>query len=1169
MKFCQDCNAYTSNHSSHKKSNIHKINCLLRTEFDNVQLIATAFKNRIASYRVNPDSSDIIMPELFLSSISSTVCNIIKTLLITHKSIKANFELFVLYKLPKNDEISLKSFNTKYTPILQSTDLKSLFEEFSKNLMSKCMEFELSESGWTIEAINHLELNIAKYNPLRAGHFIPLPTSIVRTKSCLNIHNTDSHCFLWCIIAQIYPAKCNPNRVTSYPHYSKVLNVSGMSFPPTFEDIKRFEKQNTNISVNIYGLEKNNTVTGPLYKTSQRKLMHVNLLLLNKQNKTHFVLIKNFEKLVHKQLTKHKCKIHLCDECFLYFDSEAKLESHDCARMQTILPEINSKLRFSHPERSQRIPIVIYGDFESLLREYSDKNKSRHVQNVQIHEATCFAYYICCESNPELNDFVSYRGPNCSKKFVNSIYKDIERLYKILNISKEMTPLNSEEQSSFNSAAVCYICKKKFCSSDYKVYDHDHFTGKYRGPAHNSCNLNNRKCNFIPIIFHNLSGYDCHLFIKELASVCGRINLIPKNKEKFISFTKFFPIDMQKSAQLKFIDSFNFLSSSLDHLAQTLNPEDLKHLRTFFPDENLFRLCLRKGVYCYDYVDSWKKYKETQLPEQSNFYNKLTSESITNEDYNHALTVWQNFGIKNLGEYTELYLKCDVLLLCDVFEKFRSMSLNYYGLDPCHYVSSPSLSWDAMLLLTSIELDLITDIQIYQFLENGIRGGLSQCSLRYAKANNKYLPNFNEEDPNSFLVYLDCVNLYGYAMMQQLPYKNFRFLKQKELRSFDINSISPNSNEGYILEVDMQYPRNIHDEHSDLPFAAEKLTVPISSNSSNKKLVANLYDKYKYVIHYLHLQECLRNGLVLLKIHKILAFSQKAFLEPYISLNTSLRQKATSDFERDFFKKQNNSIFGKTIENKRKQVDVKLVNVWKDNFNSTNKVCGAEKYVSAPNFKNLAIISDNLVAIQLRPTKVILDRPIYVGFTILELAKSHLYNFHYSVMKKIYKDNNIKLCYTDTDSLLYLIYTEDFYKDMKDNIKYFDTSNFPENNIYHIPKANKQIPGYFKDELGGDIITEFIGLKAKLYCVNTLKSAIKKAKGVKKHITKKLTIEKYRDILNSKKTHRDTMYVIRSKNHILYTQKMNKLILSGNDDKRQMCEDMYKTLPWGHYSNFF
>lgn len=1168
MKFCEDCNVHVSKYSSHKKSNIHKTNCLLRTEFDNVQLIASAFKSRIASYRINPHSKSIISPEIFLSDISSTVFNVVKTLLNKHKSIKLNFELFVMYRLPKNDEVSLKSFNTKYTAIVQSSNLQAIYEEYSRKLINKCTEFELSESGWAIEAINHLEINIAKYNPLRAGTFVYLPKNIASTKSCLNIHNTDSHCFLWCIMAYMYPTKRNPNRTSSYPHFSKILNVTGMSFPPTFEDIKCFERNNTNISVNIYGLEKNNTVTGPLYKTSQKKLMHVNLLYINKNNKSHFVLIKNFEKLVHRQLTKHKSKIHLCDECFLYFDSEEKLNNHDCARMQAILPEENSKLRFSNPERTQKIPIVIYGDFESLLREYSDKRKSEHVENIQIHEATCFAYYICCESNPELNDLVSYRGPNCAKKFVDSISKDIQRLYEILNVYKDMNPLTNDEQKSFNSAMQCYICKKNFTYVDCKVYDHDHFTGKYRGPAHNSCNLNNKICNFIPIIFHNLSGYDCHLFINELSNVCGRINLIPKNKEKFISFTKIFPIDTQKAAQLKFIDSFNFLSSSLDHLSKTLNPKDFKHLRTFFKEDNLFSLCLRKGVYCYDYVDSWEKYEETQLPDRSNFFNKLTSESITNEDYNHALKVWEKFGIKNLGEYTELYLKCDVLLLCDIFEKFRSMSLNHYGLDPCHYVSSPSLSWDAMLLLTNIELDLISDIQIYQMIENGIRGGLAQCSLRYAKANNKYLPNYNKEELNSYLIYLDAVNLYGFAMSQQLPYKNFRFLKDDEIQSFDVNSISPDNEEGYILEVDIHYPHNIHDEHSDLPFAAEKLSVPICNNSNNTKLVANLYDKYKYVIHYLHLQQCLKNGLILLNVHRILAFSQKKFLEPYISLNTSLRQKATSDFEKDFFKKQNNSIFGKTIENKRKQVDVKLVNVWKDNCNTTNKICGAEKYVSAPNFKNLAIISENLVTIQLQPTKVILDRPIYVGFTILELAKSHLYNFHYSIMKKIY-ENKIKLCYTDTDSLLYLIYTEDFYKDMKHHIQYFDTSNFQENNIYHIPKANKQIPGYFKDEMGGDVITEFVGLKAKLYCVNTLNSTIKKAKGVKKPVTKKLTIDKYRDILKHETTYRDNMYVIRSKNHKLYTQKINKLVLSGNDDKRQIQKEKYNTLPWGHYSTIF
>lgn len=297
----------------------------------------------------------------------------------------------------------------------------------------------------------------------------------------------------------------------------------------------------------------------------------------------------------------------------------------------------------------------------------------------------------------------------------------------------------------------------------------------------------------------------------------------------------------------------------------------------------------------------------------------------------------------------------------------------------------------------------------------------------------------------------------------------------------------------------MHYPLEIHDDHSDLPFAAEKFVPP---GKKCAKLIANLYDKYKYVIHYHHLKECLDNGLTILKIHKILSFHQRAFLAPYILLNTMLRQEATSEFERDFFKKQNNSIFGKTIENKRKQADVKLVTVWNDVLNKTNKLCGAEKYVSAPNFKNLSVITESLVAIQLELTKIVLDRPIYIGFSILEISKTHLYHFHYTVMKRMYPDS-LQLCYTDTDSLLYLVNTKDFYEDMKKNIKYFDTSNI-DGDQYNMPKVNSKIPGFFKDEMGGNIISEFVGLRAKLYCIDSKTSSIKKAKGIKKSVTKNL-----------------------------------------------------------------
>ena len=499
---CNECKVYVSNFTSHKKSNLHKSNCLINTKFDNVQVIATAFKNRIRSYRVNPIAKGThLTPELFLNSVSGSVFELIKISLEKHAALKINVELFVSYTQPKNNETAIKSFNTLYFTIFRNTDIIELYSNYIENLVTKCSEFELSESGWTIDSISHLELNINKYNPLRAGTYVTLPAKIRNTKSCVNIQNKDDYCFLWSVIAHMYPASRNINRVSSYPHFRNILNTKGMSFPPTLDDLKIFEKNNPNISINVYGLERNNDVLGPLYKTPKRKMTHVNLLLIEQNDKSHFCLIKNMEKLLHRQLTKHTSKIHLCEECFIYFDTEQKLYSHDCSRVKTVLPEPNSTLSFSHYERTQRVPIVIYGDFESLLLEYSDKGKSHNIKNIQVHEATCFAYYICCPSKPELNEYVSYRGPNCAKKVIETIAKDVKKLYKLLTANCEMQTLSAEEEYSLKNAKFCHICREPFKIGERVIADHNHFSSEFRGPSHNHCNLKAKSCEFIPIIF--------------------------------------------------------------------------------------------------------------------------------------------------------------------------------------------------------------------------------------------------------------------------------------------------------------------------------------------------------------------------------------------------------------------------------------------------------------------------------------------------------------------------------------------------------------------------------------------------------------------------------------------------------------------------------------------
>lgn len=304
------------------------------------------------------------------------------------------------------------------------------------------------------------------------------------------------------------------------------------------------------------------------------------------------------------------------------------------------------------------------------------------------------------------------------------------------------------------------------------------------------------------------------------------------------------------------------------------------------------------------------------------------------------------------------------------------------------------------------------------------------------------------------------------------------------------------------------------------------------------------------------------------KNHKILSFRQGSYLKKYIDLNTQLRQKSTSAFEKDFFKLLNNAIFGKTIENKRKHVNVKLITHWSDTKNKTKKVLGAQELIAKPNFHSASVFSENFVAIQLKHEKIKLDRPIYIGFSVLEYAKTHLYQFHYNFIRKTYK-NNVKLCYTDTDSLLYLIHTDDFYEDMKKHLSEFDTSNFDVDNPYNMPMTNAKIPGLFKDELGGDVIHEFVGLRAKLYCIKTAKVQIKKAKGASKSATKKLDLSNYTKTLIHNKNLKCKMNMIKSLKHTLYTQEVNKLVLNRDDDKRQILPNQVDTLPWGHCDTMF
>ena len=490
----------------------------------------------------------------------------------------------------------------------------------------------------------------------------------------------------------------------------------------------------------------------------------------------------------------------------------------------------NNTIKYNHGEKSIKMSSTIYADLECLLEKMStcqnNPNKSSTTK-INKHTLSGYSIFTHCSFDESKNKLNYYRGDDCMKKFCKDLR---EHSTKIINYEKKkMIPLTTKEEIYHNRQKGCYICKKEFHNNDkkqQKVRDHCHYTGKYRGAAHNICNLRYQLPKDIPVVFHNGSTYDYHFIIKELVKEFkGSFECLGENTEKYITFSvlikkKIEIKDLEITYKIKFIDSYRFMASSLSKLVDNLsegihnnkcldcnscldyvritkneklllkcfncdsyykkkfNKDLIKKFKNTYSfcnsDLNKFILLLRKGVYPYEYMDSWEKFNETSLPSKEDFYSNLNMEDIDDIVYRHGNNVFKGFKLENLGDYHDLYVQSDTLLLVDVFENFRNMCIKVYELDPVHFVSLPGIAWQICLKKTNIELELLTDYDMLLMVEEGIRGGICHSIHRYAKANNKYMKNYNNNEESSYIQYLDANNLYGWAMSKKLPVNGFK-----------------------------------------------------------------------------------------------------------------------------------------------------------------------------------------------------------------------------------------------------------------------------------------------------------------------------------------------------------------------------------------------------------
>ncbi len=987
-------------------------------------------------------------------------------------------------------------------------------------------------------------------------------------------------------------------------------------------------------------------------------------------------------------------------------------------------------LQFKQFKYLVKHPFVIYADFEAVNVPVKDQtadlealNMARH--DISNHEVCGWAYYISVEDEykPLFSDFQgylgmpftqirSYVGKGAMERFWRALGTDVEYIRSIVCGPKGNQPPDWEDgdpayEKIYREATHCGMCKQKFAPLDdegeelpttlyflKRVMDHDHLTGKFRCVAHGGCNTaatlsKNYK---VPIFFHNGKGYDFYHLVRSAATVSDvlghcDLEVIAKSTQTFTS--------VSVNKKMRFADTLQFMQGSLDTLVRNAwNGNGAKWndqtTKVFEPvttwgyyslAEGGSTNYVKKGVYPYELARSVEDlYAYTELPAKEQFDSKLRGSGISDGEYRRAQWAWKTFSCQNLADFTQRYCELDVLLLASVFDAFRRAAIDPsgYRLDPAHFLTAPSMAQSAMLL-RNLEQNFVIEcfseanvgIDGYRMAKQGIRGGFCQVMHPFAEGTPYDVSDFaaglvEATELDQKVLYIDCNNLYGTAMLKPLPYGGYRWIKkpgqlykpsdwvsaalEKVVQQQDGNCVwagqdgsafelarnsivmqgddmaaiaevirnhPEDSKYGYLLCVDVEYPESLHDLHNDLPFLPEKKAPPDPSPYTRQqfaaagasaaaasfrcqKLILDLNDKERYVVHYEMLKLALAHGLKLKAVHHVMEFKQAPFLKPYIEYNTEKRKLAKNAVDKDLYKLLNNAVFGKQMEDVESRRSIHLL--------TRTGWARAVKWGCHPWLASWsAVIPDELMVMEKKRQKVVLDKPIIVGQAILDLSKVIMYKAYYEKLVPQFNNDpanpRMTLKYGDTDSFqLHLqgkpgqSVLRDLYELQRDH-DFFDLSEIqsPETNqflntvweegkptLFASRNDNAKRLGCFKDEMKGVFIKQLICLRPKMYSLELWGELVTKHHNVKKAAMGKK--EKVSEICRKKgipmrvniahQQYRDTYFgaevqkvgfvkIGRTKDLALRTLQEYKVGISGNDDK-SFWFDASTVMRYGH-----
>ena len=1063
-------------------------------------------------------------------------------------------------------------FYSKSEIILNNTHIQHHIDSMFNEIIKKITNMNSNGSGWSYYFPQGFEIRINRYNPIQGSSYVELPPFWKNKQAMINIQNKDDKCFKYSVLASKLTIKSHPERVSHYANKDDVFDFTGIEYPTTIKNIEVFERNN-NLTINVFKLKDNNEIK-LIKKANNVCNNHINLALY----KGHYLYVKNISALLC-HLDKHKSsKKNYCNICLHRFKSKDKYKKHvengcDLLTNNIVMPNITEKIEFKNHTNKFKQPFVVYADFESII---TDKE----------HIPMSYGLYM-----KSINDEFTFKEPiiysnKCPDLLMEKFFEDLFNIEShCMKLSQKYVKIEDmiitkEQLQQHYKAKICNICNKDIKDNEMKVKDHCHVTGLYRGAAHQSCNVNfNTKQMKINVYFHNLKNYDSHHIFNYINKYSRnrRITAIPSSKDKYFQFT---------IGRLVFRDSYLLLSESLDNLSNQLKrkPITTKYFTEYCRQNEIkmdVNLLLQKGVYPYEYMDSFDRLNENKLPSIESFFSKLSNKNITKKEYNSAVTLFESMKCKTIKDYHDIYLKLDVLLLADIIENYRELSIKQMNIDPSYYISTPSFAYDCMLKDTSVKCDPLHDKSMYDMLQRGSIGGI--CFVGKRKA---------IKHENNHLLYIDANALYASsAHNNYLPISNYKYCDE-EFNKERILNINDDSNIGYIFDVDLHYPQHLHDHHASYPLAPEKINAQNSQfmndlcnkyniqQDNDLKIINSLNDKTNYVIHYRLLKLYLQLGLELVKVNKIIQFEQSPWLQSYVSKNNEHRKVAKQNNNTvlsNYYKLLNNSVYGRFNMNVLKQKNLEFVKAQTyDNRDKYRKIL--LKRFSNSRFVNFEPLTTqendpfSMVVIEKKKSEYKLNQLYAVNKAILDNSKYIMYDFYYNVLKKKYP--NVELCYTDTDSLLVEIpvSTDAFTSDLLEDSNFagwFDFSNYPKQHALYNTNNENQF-GKFKDEMGGRTIEQFIGLRPKLYniiCKDSGYSKIK-AKSVKNSAKNDITKDDFERCLtpsnesDAKQTIKYT--TINCDNHLLNTKENIIRALSSYDNKRYYIDNT-TSLPFGHY----